>query len=68
MLFRYILLLHNIICVYISGDLIILIAQVVQAVQVVIEEKFVSGKDIHPLQAVGWEGEFYGLLFYIFNS
>jgi len=22
----------------------------------VVEEKFVSGKDIHPLQAVGWEG------------
>ena len=40
-----------------SGDLIILIAQVVQAVQVVIEEKFVNGKDIHPLQAVGWEGK-----------
>jgi len=41
------------------GDLIILIAQVIQAVQVVIEEKFVNGKDIHPLQAVGWEGECY---------
>ncbi|XP_076800256.1 solute carrier family 35 member F6-like isoform X2 [Clavelina lepadiformis] len=43
-----------------TGDLIILVAQIIQAVQVVVEEKFVNGKDIHPLQAVGWEG-FFGM-------
>ena len=40
----------------VSGDLIIIIAQIVAATQMVVEEKFVNGKNIHPLQAVGWEG------------
>ncbi|XP_026689904.2 solute carrier family 35 member F6-like [Ciona intestinalis] len=44
----------------ITGDLIILIAQIISATQVVLEEKFVNGKDILPLQAVGWEG-FFGM-------
>jgi len=43
-----------------TGDLIILVAQIVSACQMVIEEKFVAGKDVHPLQAVGWEG-FFGM-------
>ncbi|XP_014277436.1 solute carrier family 35 member F6 [Halyomorpha halys] len=42
----------------IIGDLIIFGAQVVVAIQMVVEEKFVNGKDIPPLQAVGWEGIF----------
>ena len=41
-----------------TGDLIILIAQIISATQVVLEEKFVNGKDILPLQAVGWEGKY----------
>ncbi|XP_039264053.1 solute carrier family 35 member F6-like [Styela clava] len=44
----------------ITGDLIIIIAQIIAATQMVVEEKFVSGKDINPLQAVGWEG-FFGM-------
>lgn len=42
----------------ITGDLLIIIAQIITAVQMVVEEKFVSGLDIPPLQAVGWEGVF----------
>jgi drug/metabolite transporter (DMT)-like permease len=38
------------------GDLIIILAQVITAVQMVVEEKLVSGKGIAALQAVGWEG------------
>ena len=40
----------------ITGDLLIVLAQVITAIQMVIEEKFVYGQDIPPLQAVGWEG------------
>nr|CAD7438883.1 unnamed protein product [Timema bartmani] len=42
----------------ILGDLLIIGAQVVAATQMVLEEKYVSGLDIPPLQAVGWEGLF----------
>ncbi|XP_044010212.1 solute carrier family 35 member F6-like, partial [Aphidius gifuensis] len=42
----------------VTGDLLIICAQVVTAVQIVVEEKFVSGLEIPPLQAVGWEGVF----------
>ncbi|KAF5297027.1 hypothetical protein FQA39_LY12241 [Lamprigera yunnana] len=42
----------------ITGDLLILIAQIITATQMVIEEKFVTTQDIPPLQAVGWEGIF----------
>lgn len=42
----------------ITGDLLIIFAQVIAAAQMVIEEKFVAGHDIPPLQAVGWEGIF----------
>ncbi|KAL2711852.1 solute carrier family 35 member F6 [Vespula squamosa] len=41
-----------------TGDLLIICAQVITAVQMVIEEKFVAGQDIPALQAVGWEGIF----------
>ncbi|CAG5099320.1 Oidioi.mRNA.OKI2018_I69.XSR.g16443.t1.cds [Oikopleura dioica] len=40
------------------GDGLIIAAQVIVAAQMVIEEKFVNGKNIHPLRAVGWEGFF----------
>lgn len=39
-----------------SGDLLIFIAQVITAAQMVYEEKYVVSNDIPPLQAVGWEG------------
>nr|XP_023027987.1 solute carrier family 35 member F6 [Leptinotarsa decemlineata] len=42
----------------ITGDMLIVIAQIIQSIQMVVEEKFVSGQDIPPLQAVGWEGLF----------
>ncbi|CAH0381491.1 unnamed protein product [Bemisia tabaci] len=42
----------------ITGDMLILMATIIQAVQMVYEEKFVVSKDIPPLQAVGWEGVF----------
>ena len=41
-----------------TGDLLIICAQVITAVQMVIEEKFVAGQNIPALQAVGWEGIF----------
>ncbi|XP_011301737.1 solute carrier family 35 member F6 [Fopius arisanus] len=41
-----------------TGDLLIICAQVITSVQMVVEEKFVAGLDIPPLQAVGWEGIF----------
>lgn len=40
----------------ITGDLLIVMAQIVTSVQMVVEEKFVNVQDIPPLQAVGWEG------------
>ncbi|XP_033232096.1 solute carrier family 35 member F6-like [Belonocnema kinseyi] len=44
--------------VTITGDLLILCAQVMTAVQMVVEEKFVGGNNVPALQAVGWEGIF----------
>lgn len=41
----------------ITGDLLIVIAQIITAVQMVVEEKYVAGLDIPSLQAVGWEGK-----------
>jgi len=38
------------------GDIIIVCAQVVVAIQMVIEEKFISKYNVPPLQVVGWEG------------
>ncbi|XP_066255721.1 solute carrier family 35 member F6 [Euwallacea similis] len=42
----------------ITGDMLIVIAQVIQAIQMVVEERFVQGENIPSLQAVGWEGLF----------
>ncbi|XP_054265967.1 solute carrier family 35 member F6-like [Macrosteles quadrilineatus] len=42
----------------ITGDLLIIMAQIITAMQMVYEEKYVNSKDINPLQAVGWEGTF----------
>lgn len=42
----------------ITGDLLIILAQIITAVQMVYEEKYVSGLNIPALQAVGWEGFF----------
>ncbi|CAL8392890.1 solute carrier family 35 member F6 [Gadus morhua] len=41
-----------------TGDLLIIMAQVIVAVQMVLEEKFVYKHDVHPLKAVGTEGMF----------
>lgn len=38
------------------GNVIIIVAQIVVAVQMVVEEKFLTGYRIPALQAVGWEG------------
>lgn len=42
----------------ITGDLLIIMAQIITAVQMVYEEKYVAGYDIPALQAIGWEGFF----------
>ncbi|XP_021184844.2 solute carrier family 35 member F6 [Helicoverpa armigera] len=42
----------------ITGDLLIIVAQVISSCQMVYEEKYVAGQNIPPLQAVGWEGVF----------
>ncbi|KAL0965018.1 hypothetical protein UPYG_G00275720 [Umbra pygmaea] len=44
-----------------TGDLLIIMAQVIAAVQMVLEEKFVYKHDVHPLKAVGTEG-FFGFI------
>nr|XP_020483636.1 solute carrier family 35 member F6 [Labrus bergylta] len=45
----------------ITGDLLIIMAQVIVSVQMVLEEKFVYKHDVHPLKAVGTEG-FFGFI------
>jgi len=40
------------------GDIIIICAQVIVAIQMVVEEKFISKYNVPPLQVVGWEGSF----------
>ncbi|XP_055607026.1 solute carrier family 35 member F6 [Uranotaenia lowii] len=42
----------------ITGDLLIILAQIITAFQMVYEERYVAGLDIPALQAVGWEGFF----------
>lgn len=39
-----------------TGDLLIIMAQVIVAIQMVLEEKFVYKHNVHPLRAVGTEG------------
>lgn len=41
-----------------AGDLLIILAQVITAVQMTIEEKLIKKYKVPPLQAVGWEGIF----------
>ncbi|XP_064196916.1 solute carrier family 35 member F6 [Anguilla rostrata] len=42
----------------ITGDLLIIMAQIIVSVQMVLEEKFIYKHDVHPLRAVGTEGLF----------
>nr|XP_045620292.1 solute carrier family 35 member F6-like [Procambarus clarkii]XP_045620293.1 solute carrier family 35 member F6-like [Procambarus clarkii] len=42
----------------ITGDLLIVMAQVLTATQMVVEERFVTKYNVAPLQVVGWEGVF----------
>jgi len=42
----------------ITGDLLIVMAQIISATQMVYEEKFVNKHNVPALQAVGWEGVF----------
>jgi len=42
----------------ITGDILIILAQILTAFQMIVEEKFLRGKNIPPLQAVGYEGLF----------
>ncbi|CAL4135163.1 unnamed protein product, partial [Meganyctiphanes norvegica] len=42
----------------ILGDALIIVAQVVTATQMVVEEKFLTKYNVPPLLAVGWEGVF----------
>ncbi|XP_068198523.1 solute carrier family 35 member F6 [Antennarius striatus] len=42
----------------ITGDLLIIMAQIIGSVQMVLEEKFIYKHDVHPLRAVGTEGLF----------
>ena len=41
-----------------AGDMLIVLAQVITAVQMTIEEKLIKKYKVPPLQAVGWEGIF----------
>ena len=54
-------------CRIFLGDLLIIIAQIITAAQMVYEEKFVMKHNIPPLQAVGWEGTVYFLYFMEIN-
>lgn len=42
----------------ITGDLLIIMAQIIVATQMVVEEKFVTKHNVPALQGVGWEGLF----------
>lgn len=42
----------------ITGDLLIILAQIITAVQMVYEEYYVTALNIPALQAVGWEGKY----------
>ena len=41
-----------------AGDLLIVLAQVITAIQMTVEEKLIKKYEVPPLQAVGWEGTF----------
>lgn len=42
----------------ITGDLLIIMAQIIVSIQMVLEEKFIYKHNVHPLRAVGTEGLF----------
>ena len=42
----------------VAGDLLIVLAQVITAIQMTVEEKLIKKYKVPPLQAVGWEGIF----------
>eukprot|EP01101_Sappina_pedata_P004536 TRINITY_DN1947_c0_g1_i1.p2 TRINITY_DN1947_c0_g1~~TRINITY_DN1947_c0_g1_i1.p2 ORF type:complete len:397 (-),score=155.91 TRINITY_DN1947_c0_g1_i1:69-1259(-) len=42
----------------ILGDMIVIGAQLIVAIQMMLEEHYVVGRGVHPLAAVGWEGWF----------
>ncbi|XP_062857538.1 solute carrier family 35 member F6 [Trichomycterus rosablanca] len=42
----------------ITGDMLIIMAQIIVSVQMVLEEKFIYKHNVHPLKAVGTEGFF----------
>ncbi|XP_077998239.1 solute carrier family 35 member F6-like [Glandiceps talaboti] len=46
----------------IAGNLLIIMAQIIVAIQMVYEERFLTKYNVPPLQAVGWEG-FFGFMF-----
>jgi len=41
-----------------AGDLLIIIAQIISAIQFVYEEKFIKKHSFHPLLVVGLEGSY----------
>ena len=41
-----------------TGDLLIVVSQIITAIQMIVEQELVKGYNIPPLQAVGWEGVF----------
>lgn len=41
---------------FLTGDLLIIMAQIIVSIQMVLEEKFVYRHNVHPLRAVGTEG------------
>lgn len=49
------------------GDLLIIMAQIIVATQMVVEEKFVMKYNVPALQGVGWEGKHVNLLLYKFS-
>ncbi len=50
-------------CLILTGDLLIIAAQIVTAAQMVYEEKYVTRHNVPPLQAVGWEGTIFVAVF-----
>lgn len=52
----------------ITGDMLIIIAQIIAAIQMVVEEKFVQGQNIPSLQAVGLEGTYCYLAFFLIKT
>ena len=57
---RYIFLFFSRCSIFLplTGDLLIIMAQIIVAVQMVYEERVINRFVIHPLEAVGWEGNY----------